>query len=174
MHDEWFDIINKEGSIIGKAPRTICHQNPGLMHQAVHVLVFDQCGRLFLQKRSNRKDLQPNRWDTSVGGHLNPGEKPADGARREAREELGITNAMLIPAYQYVWRSEVETERITAFGLFDKGPFNLDPDEISEGRFWSFAEIARELNSGVFTPQFTHEFPRMAEWLAHNPSRTLP
>jgi len=167
MTEEWFDIVDIQGVVIGKAPRKICHQNPGLIHQAVHVLVFDRSGRLFLQKRSAAKDVQPNRWDTSVGGHLNPGEKPEDGARRETYEELGIPNAELIPAYQYVWRSEIETECINAFGLLSEGTFILDPYEISEGRFWSFDEINGKLADGIFTPQFTSEFPRMMNWHQH-------
>jgi len=163
--EEWFDLIDLQRNTIGQAPRSVCHQNPGLIHRAVHVLVFDHQHHLFLQKRSEHKDVQPNKWDTSVGGHLNPGEKPIDGATREMREELGISNQVLTPAYEYVWRSEIETEWITAFAITYEGPFKLDQGEIAEGRFWSPDEIRSKLTDGIFTPQFVNEFSKMTEWL---------
>jgi len=166
--EEWFDLIDLRENIIGKAPRSICHQNPGLIHQAVHVLVFDDRHRIFLQKRSARKDIQPSKWDTSVGGHLNPGEAPEIGAEREMREELGLTGIPLTAAYKYVWRSDVETELIHAFAVRYAGPFKLDPVEIDEGRFWTLDEIRDNMDKDFFTPQFKQEFPRMVAWLSHS------
>ncbi|HMO50289.1 MAG TPA: NUDIX domain-containing protein [Kiritimatiellia bacterium] len=160
---EWFDLVNINGTVIGKAPRNVCHGHPGLMHQAVHVLVFDRMGRLFLQKRSPAKDVQPGKWDTSVGGHLHPGESPLAGAQREMLEELGVPPLALTPAYRYMWRSEIETELITAFYTRHEGPFHLDPGEIDEGRFWSPTEIEERLTSGIFTPQFEREYYRIRE-----------
>ena len=164
MGDELFDIVDELGRVIGQAPRSRCHGDPALIHQAVHVLVFDRQGRLFLQKRSSRKDIQPGKWDTSVGGHLQQGEKPLEGAQRELAEELGRKLLRLDFAYQYIWRSPVETELIRSFTTLDEGPFVLQRDEIDDGRFWSFDEIKATLGTHVFTPQFEFEFPRMAEW----------
>lgn len=168
MSGEWFDILDKEQRVIGKALRSVCHSHSGLLHGAVHVLVFDSKGRLFLQRRSMKKDLQPGSWDTSVGGHLHPGESPAAGALREMKEELGVAPAVLHPAYQYVWQSTCETELITAFATVHEGPFNLCPEEITEGRFWERREIAQSIeNPGFpFTPQFRQEFTRVESWLA--------
>lgn len=167
MSEEWFDILDKSCQPIGKALRSVCHANPGLLHAAVHVLVFDHTDRLFLQKRSSRKDLLPNCWDTSVGGHLRPGENPRDGALRELHEELGVKADVLHDAYQYIWQSPNETEFITAYATFHEGPFNLCPDEISEGRFWSLDEIQKGIREGVpaLTPNFRFEYPRMEDWL---------
>lgn len=164
MSEEWFDLLNERGDVVGSAPRCECHRLPGLLHRAVHVLVFDREGRLFLQKRSARKDIQPGKWDTSVGGHPNLGEANEAAARREMREELGVEPDTLSPAYSYKWRSPVETEWITSFATTHEGPFRLDPAEIDEGRFWSFEEIRGQLGHNVFTPQFEHEFGRMVAW----------
>ncbi len=167
MSGEWFEVINKQKRVTGMALRDVCHGHPGLMHQVVHVLVVNRQGELFLQKRSLSKDLQPGRWDTSVGGHMQPGEQPVEGALREAREELGVTARAeeLSPAYEYIWESGFETEWIHAFILRQDGPFTLDPHEISEGRFWHLQEITSRLKSGIFTCQFEHEFPRMLDAL---------
>jgi len=168
MNEEWFDLINRGGEVIGYAPRAVCHQNPGLMHQAVHVLVFSKDGRLFLQKRSANKDIQPDRWDTSVGGHPNRAEPLMKAAEREMREELGVIPSRLDTAYSYRWRSDVETEMITTFVTIHDGPFKLDPVEISEGRFWPLDKIRECLGDGIFTPQFTREFSRIVEWCRHS------
>ena len=68
------DIYNEAGEPIGRATRGEAHQNPSLVHRAVHVLVFNRGGQLLLQKRVQAKDIEPGKWDTSVGGHLDPGE----------------------------------------------------------------------------------------------------
>ena len=167
MTDEDFELVDETGRVVGMAKRSQCHGNPQLIHQSVHVLVFDRDGRLFLQKRSARKDVQPGKWDTSVGGHMKPGEAPEEAARREMQEELGVAPAQLEFAYQYLWRSSIETELIRAFATLNEGPFTLDPEEIDEGRFWTFDEIEATLGQGNFSPQFCNEFPRMREWWKH-------
>ena len=162
--EEYFEIIDSRGRVVGQAPRRLCHGDPSLRHRAVHVLVFDRSGRLFLQKRSRHKDTAPGLWDTSVGGHMQPGEQPEESARREFQEELGATAGRLVPAYQYEWSTPFETEWILAYATRHEGPFRLQAEEIDEGRFWSQAEIAAQLDSGLFTPQLTKEFARMKEW----------
>ncbi len=89
--NEWFDIVDENDRVICQAPRSVCHGDPSLIHRVAHVLVFNRRGQLLLQKRSRSKDIQPGRWDTSVGGHLDPGEDYLEAAYREMREELGIS-----------------------------------------------------------------------------------
>ena len=162
--DEQFEIIDEAGRVIGTAPRRRCHGDPSLRHRAVHVLVFDRAGRLFLQKRSALKDTAPGLWDTSVGGHMQPGEQPEEAARREFQEELGVTPGPLTPAYRYEWSTAYETELIIAFACRHEGPFQLQAEEIDDGRFWSDSEINAHLGRGLFTPQFEQEYPRMRAW----------
>lgn len=164
--EEIFDLVDEAGRIIGSATRSRCHSDPSLMHPVVHVVVFGPTGEIFLQKRSMTKDIQPGKWDTSVGGHLHRGETPEAGAARELGEELGVEGAPLTFAYQYIWRSPVETELVTAFATLWSGPVRLQASEIDDGRFWAQEKIAATLGSGVFTPQFANEFPRMRAWWA--------
>jgi len=158
MPEEFFDIVDETGRVFGRRTRQECHGNPALIHQAVHVLVFNRRGELFLQRRAPQKDIQPGKWDTSVGGHLQPGEAPEHGARREAEEELGLAGAKLHFAYQYLWRSPRESELVRTFLVLDEGPFRLQADEIDDGRFWTLDEIRAALGAGCFTPNFEFEF----------------
>jgi isopentenyldiphosphate isomerase len=158
--EELFDIVDDQGRVIGQAPRSRCHGDPSLIHRAVHVLVFDPDGRLYLQKRAENKDIQPGRWDTSVGGHLAVGETYEQAAVREMREELAIEGARLERLYDYPWRNAVESEDVRTFRVVWRGPVRFDPIEISEGRFWTVGEIRTALGTDLFTPNFEHEFAR--------------
>ena len=162
--EEYLDILDGSGNVIGRALRSECHSDPGLIHRAVHVWVFNSSNLLFLQKRSLGKVIQPGKWDTSVGGHLDPGETYEQAAGREAAEELGIENVQLTFLYDYEYRNEMESENIRSFRTVYDGPMRLEPTEISEGRFFSHQEIESALGSGRLTPQFEEEFRRYLVW----------
>ena len=70
-------------------PRSEVHRL-GLLHRAVHVLVFNSRGEIFLQKRSMTKDREPGKWDSSSSGHVDSGEDYDACAVRELREEIGL------------------------------------------------------------------------------------
>jgi isopentenyldiphosphate isomerase len=119
-----------------------------------------------LQKRSSRKRIQPGKWDSSVGGHVDPGESYEQAAERELAEELGVQLATsgritaLRHRHDYIWRSPVETEHIRTFELEHEGPFQLHPDEIDEGRFWTELQLRAAVGTGVLTPNLEEELRR--------------
>ncbi len=162
---EYFDLVDPEGNRIGRALRSECHGNPKLLHQAVHIFVVNRAGELFLQKRSQKKDVQPGKWDTSVGGHVDAGEKADEAARRELGEELGIVGAQPEFLYSYRWQSPVESELIRSYRLQHEGPFRLQPEELDDGGFWALSEIEAALGSGIFTPNFEFEWPKIRPFL---------
>jgi isopentenyldiphosphate isomerase len=159
MNEELFEVVDDEGRVIGTAPRSKCHGDPSLAHRSVHVFVRNRQGDLYLQKRSPAKDVQPGKWDTSVGGHLAPGETYEQAVVRELAEELGVSVpvAMLVPCHHYVWRTSVETEHVRTYELTYEGSMNPDPVEIDEGRFWRLAEIRQNCGRGIFTPNLEYE-----------------
>lgn len=158
---EILDVVDREDRVTGKARRDEVHGRPELIHRAVHVLVFNRKGELFLQKRSLTKDVQPGKWDTSVGGHLPSGEDYPTGALRELEEELGITGVKLVFCHKYLHSNEHESEYVSTYRCRYEGPFRLQPEELDDGRFWSLDEIAARRNEGLFTPNFLDEFDRI-------------
>jgi isopentenyl-diphosphate delta-isomerase type 1 len=161
---ELFDIVDEQDRVIGQAPRSECHGNPALVHRVAHVLVFDRSDRLLLQKRSMTKDIQPGRWDTSVGGHLDPGESYLEAACREMREELGIEGVPLTWLYFSKIRNEIESENVSTYLIRYDGEVRFEAEEIDEVRFWSAEEIETALGTGVFTPNFEEEWALWRSW----------
>lgn len=161
--EEWFDIVDKNGKKIGKAPRSEVHGNPNLLHATVHVHVFNKQGLLFMQKRIKTKYLYPAMWDTAVGGHVNSGEAVKDALIREAKEELGLDARHATPLFRYIMKNNWESELIHTYKVINDGPFNLAVDEIDEGRFWTGFEIRKSLGMNIFTPNFEEEFKLLAK-----------
>lgn len=174
MNDELFEIVDESGKVLGVRPRRECHGNPALIHQAVHLLVFNRRGELYLQKRALTKDVQPGKWDSSVGGHMQPGETPLQAVLRETAEELGLSSTPVQFVYQYLWRNARESELIRTYLAISDGPFVLQASEIDAGRFWSPAEIAAHLGQACFTPNFEFEFEKFQSEGAHLLAALLP
>ena len=72
--EELFPVVAPDGRVIGSATRGECHGGSMLLHPVVHLHVFNARGELYLQQRPDWKDIQPGRWDTAVGGHVDFGE----------------------------------------------------------------------------------------------------
>jgi len=162
--DDIFEIVDENDRVIGTAARSDCHGNPALVHRVAHVLVFDPEGRLLLQKRSRHKDIQPGKWDTSVGGHLDPGEDYLQAARREMAEELGISGVPLTFLFTSQIRNEIESEKVATYLATYAGTVRFAADEIEGVRFWRGDEIGAALGSGLLTPNFEEEWSLFDEW----------
>jgi 16S rRNA (adenine1518-N6/adenine1519-N6)-dimethyltransferase len=133
--EESFSVVDERDQLVGAAPRSKVHAN-NLLHRAVHLLIFNPAGEVFLQLRSRGKDRHPLAWDSSAAGHVNAGEEYDQSATRELREELGINTSLVriakLPAsertgYEFIWLYR---------GLYD-GELRLDPAEIEAGRFFA-------------------------------------
>lgn len=162
MADELFPWVDEQGSVLGSVPRSRAHGDPGCLHPVVHCLVQSSAGALLLQLRSADKDIQPGRWDTSVGGHVGYGEAIDAALHRELHEEIGLDarGVTIRFLYRYLHRSRVESELVHTYTCRSDGPFRRQASEIDELRFWSRSEIEAALGSGCFTPNFEQEYAR--------------
>ena len=157
---ELFPLVDEEGTVIGKATRGECHNGSRLLHAVVHLHVFNAQGDVYLQKRPEWKDIQPGKWDTAVGGHIDYGEKPEDALRREVREELGITDFNPEFIGKYVFDSQRERELVYVNRTTYTGEVKPSEEELDGGRFWSMQEIREAMGQGILTPNFEREFQR--------------
>jgi len=143
MDEEIFDVVNERDEVIGRKPRNEVHRL-GLMHRAAHVLVFNKRGKVFLQKRSMKKDRQPGLWDSSTSGHVDSGEDYDACAVRELREEIGL-RVSEVPRRLFKLPASAETdqEHVWVYRCEAEGPFQLHPEEIEHGDWFEPEEITR-------------------------------
>lgn len=158
--DEFLPILNDNGEVIGKATRKECHSGLMLLHPVVHLHIIKPGGYIFLQKRSFNKDIQPGKWDTAVGGHVDNGESIDDALLREAHEELGLIDIKPHKLTSYIFCSEIERELINVYYIVVDDDFyaEFDSNEIEEVRFWHSSEIDSSIGKNILTPNFEQEF----------------
>lgn len=160
--DEVFDVVDAEDRVIGRATRKEVHAK-GLWHRAVHVLLFDGSGRVYLQKRSMAKDSSPGCWDSSCSGHLDSGEDYAPAGARELGEEIGVAakpeqltfRLKLTPSEQTGW------EFVSIYTLRYSGPVSPNPAEVERGEWWRIDDVTRAIAElpKDFTPTFRLHWP---------------
>ena len=140
--DEIFDVVNEQDEVIGQATRREVHKR-GLRHRAIHVLLFNPGGELFVQKRSATKDTFPLCYDSSVSGHLDSGETYDACASRELREELGLDVPAqgLTRCFKIAACPETGWEFVWAYRLCGDYRPQINREEIESGCFWSLAQI---------------------------------
>ena len=158
--EERFPLVDEEGKVIGSATRGECHNGSKLLHPVVHLHVFNSKGELYLQKRPEWKDIQPGKWDTAVGGHVDYGETPEEALVREVREELGITDFSSERLGMYVFESQREKELVYVHRTTYDGEISPSQEELDGGRFWTKAEIQDAIGQGILTPNFESEYQR--------------
>jgi isopentenyldiphosphate isomerase len=149
MLEEIFDVVNERDEVVGRQTRREVHRL-GLKHRAVHVLVFNKAGEVFLQKRSMAKDTFPGAWDSSASGHVDAGEDYDACAMRELGEEIGLVIGRPPERlFKLEARAETGQEFVWVYRQEAEGPFVLHPEEIETG--------------GWFAPE------KVTQWMAERP-----
>jgi isopentenyl-diphosphate delta-isomerase type 1 len=163
--EEIFDVVNERDEVIGQLSRREVHRQ-GLRHRAVHVLMFNSKGEVFLQKRSKHKDTFPLRWDSSAAGHLSPSEEYDSCALREVKEELGFEMTRLPERILRIEAcEETGQEFVWVYRYQCEGPFDLNTEEIEAGDWFSPEKITTwiEEKPGDFAPSLVCIWQRLTE-----------
>lgn len=137
MAEEIFDVVNERDEVIDRKPRKEVHRL-GLLHRAVHIIVTNAKGDVFMQKRSMSKDSSPGLWDTSAAGHVDSGEDYDSCSVRELGEEIGLKISETPRRLCYI-RACKETghEFVWVYHTVSEGPFVLHPEEIETGEWFT-------------------------------------
>jgi isopentenyl-diphosphate delta-isomerase len=140
---ELLEVVDRWNRLIGQASRGMIHRL-GLRHRAVHIFVFDQAGRLYLQMRRWDKDQYPGHWDSSAAGHVSPGESYDAAAARELAEELGIQEKLEVLA-EVTACPQTGWEHVVLFQCRTAKELTPNPAEIETGAFYTSKEIEQML-----------------------------
>jgi len=164
---EYFYAVDEKDNVLGKATREECHKN-NIIYRSVYIFVLNDKDEIFLQKRSESKDLYGGYYTGSATGHVDFGEEYKEAARRELEEELGI-KAKLRYLRKVRSFSGIEREISALYLCRHSGPISFNKAEIDEGLFMSVEEIERDLEIG--DRKFAHGFKvAFDELLKHLPS----
>ncbi len=171
MSEEIFDVVNEHDEVVGKNTRREVHRL-GLLHRAVHVLVFKADGEVFLQQRSMKKDRHPGVWDSSASGHVDSGEDYDTTAVREVWEEIGLdlrTQAATGASpprrlFKINPCPETDAEFVWVYRCESEGPFQLNAEEIMHGGWFAPEAVTRWIRERPeeFAPAFAFIWSKLA------------
>jgi len=139
-NDEFLDIVDKNGKIIGCEKRSILHEDPMKIHMTTNILIVNSKHEVLVQKRSRKKRYGGGIWEISAGGHVDHGETPDECAKRELEEELGIQTKLHF-IDKNVFRFDNESELAHLYFGRSEGPFSFDKDEIESVTFVEYSKL---------------------------------
>ena len=157
---ELFPAVDEDGRVIGCIKRSQAHDGTKVLHPVVHLHVFNTQGELYLQHRPAWKDIQPDRWDTATGGHVDYLEDVEHALQREVREELGIEEFTPVFLGKYIFEGKRERELVYVYKTIYDGIINPSEEELDGGRFFAPQEIMDRMGNDFFTPNFEDEYRR--------------
>ncbi len=150
--DEWFDVVDEEDNVTGKATRREAHSR-GHIHRSVLFFIFDRTGRLFVNQRSRNKEFYPGYWSLVFGGHVHSGETYEDAVMRELNEEAGIVEEPELLASFKKRFDELDRENVQVYAITTGQHLVVDHDEIIKGEFMAMDELRKMLEMEKFLPE---------------------
>ncbi|MFC4607229.1 isopentenyl-diphosphate Delta-isomerase [Streptomyces maoxianensis] len=154
------ELVDEHGNTIGTAEKLSAHQAPGQLHRAFSVFLFDEHGRLLLQRRALGKYHSPGVWSNTCCGHPFPGEAPFAAAARRTHEELGVSPSLLAEAGTVRYNHPdpdsglVEQEYNHLFVGLVQAPPRPDPEEVGETVFVTPKELMDRHAEAPFSAWF--------------------
>ena len=167
--DESLILVDDEDRQTGILSKAACHNGNGILHRAFSVFLFDDEGRLLLQKRAGGKRLWPGYWSNTCCSHPRDGESLRIAVSRRLEDELHTTTNPVF-VYKFIYQANfgdvgAEHELCHVFvGRLMREPVANDT-EIAELRYVTAEELDSELTStpSDFTPWFKMEWQRLNE-----------
>jgi 8-oxo-dGTP pyrophosphatase MutT (NUDIX family) len=148
--EEQVIIVDLENRQVDLVPRSRMRRQR-LCHRACYIIVFNDRGELFVQRRTQTKDLYPGRLDLAAGGVVMAGESYDTSAQRELREELGI-ECGLEPLELFYFDADGVPVWGKLYRCYHNGPFKLQEEEIADGFFMVPEEVLGSAWSDEITP----------------------
>jgi len=134
LGDELLDLVDEKDRIIGTVLRSAAHKNSAFIHREVLTLIFNSKKQTLFQQRSFNKDTGAGKWRVACAGHLQAGENPIEGIKREVKEELGIDVNPIFLETQF-FKSEDKTDSKffwIYYAFYESNDFHYDRAEVND------------------------------------------
>jgi isopentenyldiphosphate isomerase len=163
--DEWIDIVDERDEVTGRATRREMRSR-NLLHRNIAVLCLNSAGHVYVQRRSESKDLFPGMYDTFVGGVVTAGESYDACAVRELAEELGVRGPQPERLFMFRYDGPETRSHTSVYRVLWDGPIVHQASEVAWGGFLALEEIVVNSRTWRFVPDnwlgFQHYLQRVA------------
>ncbi|WP_207532564.1 isopentenyl-diphosphate Delta-isomerase [Desertivirga arenae] len=163
-------LVDEHDNEIGQMEKMEAHLK-GLLHRAFSVFVFDNQGRMLLQRRALEKYHSPGLWTNTCCSHPAPGESNLAAATRRLKEEMGFTCELKeIGAFTYRTTFDNGLQEYEFDHLFTgefNSSFETNPEEVDSYKWLSIEEIDKLLKASPddYTVWFKIAFPIVKSYL---------
>lgn len=142
-------VVDKSNKVLKYVPRKEAHKK-NLLHRTTAILVFNDKGKLLLQKRAKDKDTYAGFYTVSAGGHVVKGQDYKEAAQRELYEELMISGDLEY-IDTFLVTDAIHMTMTAAFKLISNGPFEFNIYEIETVEFFDIEKL-KDIKDNL-TPQ---------------------
>lgn len=172
FEDELLILVDADDREVGSLGKEACHDGGGILHRAFSLFLFDDQGRLLLQRRSKEKRLWPKYWSNTCCSHPRYGETMEVATARRLREELNTAaDVEFVYKFEYQARfSDRGSENELCWVYLGRlgQAVSANEAEIEELRYVSANDLNQEIDAVPerFTPWFKMEWKRLNEEFA--------
>lgn len=169
---ELLGVVDPQGTPLGAIERAAVRPL-GIATQAVHLIMYEPRGGVWVQQRAFDKATDPGMWDTTMGGLSSASESSAQTLERETWEEAGLRLPQLhevtVFGHLTVRRPVADgymiehIEMVEAIGVDGVVPCNQD-GEVERFECIEQATLIERLHADAFTPEAAMVLVR---WLEH-------
>ncbi|MDE0028203.1 MAG: NUDIX hydrolase YfcD [Deltaproteobacteria bacterium] len=160
--DEIVAVVDEDNRVVGSAPRREMRARR-LPHRSTYILVFNSRGEVYVQKRTQTKDVFPGYYDPAAGGVVLAGESYLNGATRELEEEMGIRDVPLESLFEFYHADDHSRVWGAAYRCVYDGPVTLQEEEVESGAFMTVDAVFQAATTQPFTPDGLYVLRRYAE-----------
>ncbi|HJW19851.1 MAG TPA: NUDIX domain-containing protein [Candidatus Nitrosotalea sp.] len=164
-------IVDVCDNQVGTMPRTTAHHK-NMLHRGIH-LEIRKGKKVLICKRAAYKKIEPNKWDFSVSGHLDPNDVNSTDPDayvncviREAKEELRITLEKENLKDKGKFELNTMCGENVMVKLFestsDAENFTFNKDEISEIKWVDVKQLPKMARDNELTEWYDHIVSRIA------------
>ena len=122
-----------DDSVFGSIERSKAHLDQ-ILYRSGMIFLIRSDGKILLQRRSPSNATFPGCWDSSSSFHVTFGESYEQAARRELKEEAGVS-ASLTYLGKFAYHVPPENEIVAVFSCRSDDPIRIDHAESSEASF---------------------------------------
>ncbi len=159
--EKWLPVLDKQGKVIGRIAYSVSlgMEAKHYCHPVVRVaVVYD--GMLYLVKRASDSPVSPDMMDYPFYGYV----LFKQTLEQAVRDIVGRSLAKEMPKPRFLIRYPFENERVTQSVSLYVMTLRTEADFVqyvkrAEGKLWTTRQIEENLQQGLFSEYFEHEYP---------------